>query len=289
MRILYHIKKEKARKGTCFSLHTGGKFVILKAGTEGGEKVKKGSFAIKLFLYASLVSLLWLGGYVVLSGLFSSQDYMPEQPAAEVTPEVNVPIPAAMQWSVVAVINAEKDVTSFLLRYADFVADTMVFLEVPVNTKAELAAGGYEVLSVYNPELPELFMISDMCHIFSEETWCMAAEEVGLALLGVRPKECYVMEEEIYGQLTTEEAGQVRFSETLPVKEAITLATKHAVTKDTLSQELVYLESYRDLDMIQYAVLPGQSLAEEYKPEPQKIQQLVQNLQAGIFLTEDTE
>lgn len=251
--------------------------------------MKKGSFALKLFLYASLVSLLWLGGYVVLSGLFSEQETMPEQPEAEATPEVSLPVPMAMQWSVLAVINEEKDVTTFLLRYADFVADAMAFVEVPVNTKAELAPGGYEVLSVYNPELPELFMISDMCHIFSEETWCMAAEEVGLALLGVRPKECYIMEEEIYGQLTEEVEGRIRFSEVLPLREAITLATEHAVTKDTLLQELVYLESYRDLDMIQYSKLPGESLAEEYKPDMQKIQQLVQNLQAGIFSTGDAE
>lgn len=251
--------------------------------------MKKGSFALKLFLYASLVSLLWLGGYVVLSGFFPVQEIEPERPEAEATPEVSLPIPVSMQWSVLAVINEEKDVTTFLLRYADFVADAMVFTEVPVTTKAELTAGGYEVLSVYNPELPELFMISDMCHIFSRETWCMAAEEVGLALLGVRPKECYIIEEEIYGKLTTETEGKIRFSETLPVKEAIVLATEHAVTKDTLSREMVYLESYRDLDTIRYIRLPGESLAEEYKPETQKIQQLVQNLQAGIFPEEDED
>ncbi len=251
--------------------------------------MKKGSFAVKLFLYASLTSLLWLGGYVVLSEVFAVQEIAPEQPDTEELPEVSLPTPVATQWSALAVINEEKDVTAFLLRYVDFVADAMVFVEVPVNTKAELAAGGYEVLSVYHPELPELFMISDMCHIFSEETWCMAAEEVGLALLGVRPKECYIIEEQVYRQLTEETEGQLRFSEALSVRAAIKLAVTHAVTKDTLSEELMYLESYRDLDTLLYTGLPGKALAEEYKPEEQEVHRLVQNLQAGIFSEEQTE
>jgi len=251
--------------------------------------VKKGGFAVKLFLYASLVSLLWLGGYVILSEVFSVREVMPEQPDTEVSPEVSLPMPVTTQWSVLAVINEEKDVTTFLLRYADFVSDAMAFVEIPVNTKAELAAGGYEVLSVYHPELPELFMISDMCRIFSEETWCMAAEEVGLALLGVRPKECYIIEEQVYRQLTEETEGQIRFSKALSVREAIKLAVTHAVTKDTLSAELLYLESYRDLDTLLYIKLPGEALAEEYKPDEQEVHRLVQNLQTGIFSEEQTE
>lgn len=251
--------------------------------------MKKGSFAVKLFLYASLVSLLWLGGFVILSEAFTVKESVPDRPDAEATPEVNLPVPMAVQWSVLAVINEEKEVTTFLLRYADFAADAMVFAEVPVNTKAELTKGGYEVLSVYNPEIPELFMISDLCHIFSEETWCMAAEETGLALLGVRPKECYIIEEEIYRQLTEEEGGQTRFSESISVRDAICLAVNHAVTKDTLAQEFVYLESYRDLDLVLYTSLPGEALAEEYKPDEQEIKRMVQNFQAGNFLTEQIE
>lgn len=251
--------------------------------------MKKGSFAVKFFLYASLVSLLWLGGYMILSEVFAVQEIMPAQPDTEVSPEVSLPTPEATQWSALAVINEEKDVTAFFVRYVDFLADAMVFVEVPVNTKAELAAGGYEVLRVYHPELPELFMVSDMCHIFSEETWCMAAEEVGLALLGVRPKECYIIEEQIYRQLTEETEGQIRFSDELSVGAAIKLAVTHAVTKDTLSAELVYLESYRDLDTLVYTKLPGEALAEEYKPEEQKVHKLVQNLQMGIFSEEQTE
>ena len=157
--------------------------------------MKKGSFALRLFLYASLFSLVWLGGYVALSGIFA----VPEEPLnttiSEITPTPTIPEPVFAQWSVLIVKDEEKDVTSFLLRYADFLADTLVFLDVPVDTKVELTAGGHEMLNVHNPEVPDLFMVSDLCRIFSEETWCMAAEEVGTVFLGTRPKKTYIVDE----------------------------------------------------------------------------------------------
>ena len=245
--------------------------------------MKKGSFGLQLFLYASLVSLIWLGGYVILSEVFSVEVKKPEKPAETVTPAEELPNPVSAQWSVLAVVDEEKEVTEFMFRYADFLADTLVFVNVPTNTKAELAAGGYEVLSVHNPELPELFMISDLCRIFSEETWCMAAEEVGAALLGIRPKECYFLEKATYDSLTERTEGVTRFRIPDSVKDTVFTITAHAVTNDSLEAELLYWESYLDLNDIYYRTLPGEASAEEYRPDYNGIQSMTEQFQTGVF------
>lgn len=248
--------------------------------------MKKGSLVLRLFLYASLVSLVWLGGYVVLSEVFSVEEAAPDVSPEAVTPAVPLPVTVSSGWSVLAVTDEEKEVTAFLFRYADFLADTMIFIEVPTDTKAELAAGGYEVLSVHNPELPELFMVSDLCRIFSEETWCTAAEEVGVSLLGVRPKECYVLDEALYERMTENVDGRIRFKKPVSVKETIVEAVEQAVTDDTLREELLYLESYLDMEHIEYVGLPGEASAEEYHPEFGEIQTLVERIRAGLPLDE---
>lgn len=245
--------------------------------------MKKGSFALRLFLYASLVSLVWLGGYVALSGIFAVPEIHDRTPQPDITSAVSLPSPVSAQWSVLAVTNEEQEVITFLLRYADFLADTMVFIEVPVDTKPELGAGGYEVLRVSNPEIPELFMISDLCRIFSKETWCMAAEEVGAALLGVRPKECYFIEETVYESITETVDGEVRFRSATSVKDMIATVAEHAVTDDTLAEELVYWESYRDIDTVEYKTLPGKRTAEEYRPDFDEIAWMVERFQNGRF------
>ena len=111
--------------------------------------MKKGSMALSVFLYASLVSLVLLGSYAALSGFFAIPENKPEPPVTEVPSTVSLPDPVPMQWSVLAVLDEEKEVTTFLLRYADFLADTLVFIEVPTDTKVELTSGGYEVLRVH--------------------------------------------------------------------------------------------------------------------------------------------
>ena len=249
--------------------------------------MKKGSLALRLFLYASLVSLVWLGGYVILSEVFAVPEVVSGKEPEQVTPVADVPVTVSSQWSVLVVTDEEREVSKFFFRYADYLSDGMVFIEVPVNTKAELPPGGYEVLSVHNPELPELFMISDMCRIFSEETWCMAAEEVGVALLGVRPKECYVIEETFFEELTETSDGQVRFRTPASVKDTIVTVADRAVTDDTLREELLYVESYLDMEEIMYRTLPGEALAEEYRPEFGRIQQMLERLQMGVFAPED--
>ncbi len=248
--------------------------------------MKKGSFALRLFLYASLVSLVWLGGYVALSGAFA----VPEEPMYSVTPEttptVTVPDPVFSQWSVLIVTNEEREITRFILRYADFLADTLVFLNVPTDTKVELPSGGYEMLSVHNPELPGLFMVSDLCRIFSEETWCMAAEEVGAVLLGIRPKETYIVKEAVFETVTETVDGVTRFLPTLSVKETIAAMVNHAVTNDTLRDELVYWESYQDVDAVLYTELPGEAFAEEFRPDTEAARQLAEQFQIGNFSIE---
>lgn len=245
--------------------------------------MKKGSFALRLFLYASLVSLVWLGGYVALSEVFSVPESYEHTKQPEITSAVSLPSPVSSQWSVLAVTNEEKEVTAFWLRYADFLADAMVFVEVPVDTKPELAAGGYEVLKVSNPDMPELFMVSDLCRIFSKETWCMAAEEVGAALLGVRPEECYFIEEAVYGSITETIEGEVQFLSGVSVRDMIVTVAQKAITNDTLKEEMVYWESYQDMEQLKYRVLPGQRTAEEYRPDFEEITGMVERFRNGKF------
>lgn len=245
--------------------------------------MKKGSVALRVFLYASLVSLVWLGGYVLLSGLFEVQENASVPSAPKPTQTVSLPNPASTRWSVLVVVNEEREVTSFLIRYADFLADTLVFIEVPADTKAELTSGGYEMLTVYNPEVPEMFMVSDLCHIFSEETRCMAAEEVGVSLLGVRPKECYIIEEAFYDEITETVNGERRFTTGGSVKEVISAVTERAFTNGTPEEEMVYLESYRDIDRIVYRKLPGNAFAQEYQPDYDGIASMMERIQNGEY------
>lgn len=245
--------------------------------------MKKGSMALRLFLYASLVSLLWLGSYVALSEVFTVRDMRGEKPVATPAPAVDLPVPVTTKWSVLAVRDEAGDVTEFLFRYADFLADSIVFIRVPVDTKTELLAGGYEVLRVHNPELPELFMISDLCRIFSEETWCMAAEEVGAALLGVRPKECYVIEETLYEAMTETIENEVCFKKPQQIREILISEETGVVTDAAAREEVLYWESYLDVDTVRYLLLPGKASAEEYVPDADGIRLLVEQVQMGIF------
>lgn len=245
--------------------------------------MKKGSNLLQLFLYASLVSLVWLGGYVLLSEVFTVKEEGLKEPPAVATPAANLPETAATMWSVLVVTDEEKDVTKFFFRYADFLSDKLVFVEVPVNTKVQLETGGYEVLLTHNPELPELFMVSDLCHIFSEATLCMAAEEVGVALLGIRPKECYVMEKSFYESLTETVDGRIVFQKPVSVKEVVVAATERAVTDDTLEEELLYWESYLDIEDVYYKKVPGKTLPEEYEPDLVALRQMAEEFRAGIF------
>ncbi len=245
--------------------------------------MKKGSNLLQLFLYASLVSLVWLGGYVLLSEVFTIKDDVEKEPSAIATPAVQLPVTTGTMWSVLAVRDEENEVTEFFLRYADFLSDKLVFVEVPVNTKVELETGGYEVLQVHNPELPELFMISDLCRIFSEETWCMAAEEVGVSLLGGRPKECYVVDKSFYESITENINGRVEFKKPESVKETVVAAVEHAVTNDTSEDELLYWESYRDIEDVYYKLLPGKASPEEYLPDIAALRQMAEELRMGIF------
>lgn len=245
--------------------------------------MKKGSLVLRLFLCASLVSLVWLGGYMVLSGLFAVEEPKKEETGMLITPEVRIPEPKALQWSVLAVKDEKGDVTDFWIRYGDFRSDVLVFTKIPTDTKVELTAGGYEILKVHNPELPKLFMVSDLCRIFSEETMCMAAEEIGAALLGVRPTETYIIEDDFYDSLTKTENNRVYFRRDGSVEDKIVTATANAITNDTEEEELAYWESYSDVDCIYYLGLPGRDGAQEFVPDKEKIAETIGYLETGEY------
>ena len=245
--------------------------------------MKKGSFAIRLFLYASVFSLVWLGAYVGLSGVFAVAEPSDKKAELTPTPALTLPNPMSSYWSVLVVADEEGKVTEFVLQYADFLADTLVFVKVPTDTKAELSAGAYEVLSVHNPEIPELFMIWSLCDIFSEETLCMAATEVATGLLGERPKACYILEENAYRSMTEETGEGRRFLTPTSVKDTILTVHAHGVTDRTPAEELVYTESYRDVKHCYYATLPGTAAAQEYVPDENGIKEMIEAYRTGQF------
>lgn len=246
--------------------------------------MKKRSLALRLFLSMSLFSLVWLGAYIALSGVFFVEG-PPTAPLKEnELSAAQLPETLSSYWSVLAVTDEQHKVTAFFLRYADFLNDTLVFVEVPVDTKAELSGGAYEVLSVHNPELPELFMISELCGIFSEETLCMAAQEVGAAFLGVRPKACYILEEEVYQMLTEQTKEGTRFLVPDSVKDTIVMTAEHSRTDRSMEEELVYLESYRDVKRVFYRRLPGKAEAQEYRPDLAGIKEMVETYRIGQFV-----
>lgn len=245
--------------------------------------MKKGSLALRLFLYISLFSLVWLGSYITLSGAFAVQEPSKEPPKEQEPSAAYLPDTLSSYWSVLAVTDGERKVAAFFLRYADFLNDTLVFVEVPVDTKAELSGGGYEVLSVHNPELPELFMLSELCSFFSEETLCMAAQEVGASFLGVRPKTCYILEKAAFEELTERTKDGIRFALKDSVKDTIVKVTERALTDRSLKEEMVYLESYLDVKRVIYRRLPGKAEAQEYRPDAAGIREMVEAYQTGLF------
>ena len=220
---------------------------------------------------------------MALSGLFFVEEPKRNEASEGTAPTVQLPQPKAVQWSVLAVRDEEGEITDFWIRYGNFKDDVLVFMEIPTDTKVELASGGYEILKVHNPELPKLFMVSDLCRIFSEETMCMAAEEIGTALLGVRPTESYIIGEQLYDSLTKRENGRLYFHREGSVEEKIVSAAENAVTNDTAEEELAYWESYSDVDCIIYLRLPGREGAQEYVPDREKITEMVGRLESGDF------
>lgn len=249
--------------------------------------MKKGSVALKVFLYASLFSLVWLGAYVGLSGVFSVKEPSTGSEGSKPPVSADLPETVSSYWSVLAVVDEEQKVTEYFLRYADFLEDTLAFVEVPTDTKVELPAGGYEVLSVHNPEIPELFMVSELCGFFSEETLCMAATETAVGILGVRPKACYILKEALFDTLTEQTSEGKRFLKPASVKDTIVIASKNALTDRTLEEELIYTESYRDVKAVLYRDLPGKAEAQEYIPDWAGIKEMVEAYRMGRFTEEE--
>lgn len=245
--------------------------------------MKKGNRLLQLFLYGSLVSLVWLGAYVGLSSAFAVEQPAAPAPTPTLLPTQQSLAPMSAYWSAVAVVDGEGEVTEFFLRYTDFLGDATAVVRVPVDTKAELAGGAWEVLRVHNPELPELFMISELCRLFTEDTRCMAVAEVGSALLGERPKTVFLLEEPLFQSMIQKDKNGWKFALTASVKDTIVSVVKGAATDTTLAQELVYTESYRDMKQVLYRTLPGSRNAQEFVPDYAEIAEMMQEFRVGNF------
>lgn len=245
--------------------------------------MKKGNRLLRLFLYGSLVSLVWLGAYVGLSSAFTVKQPTAPAPTPTVLPAQQSLTPVSAYWSAVAVVDGEGEVTEFFLRYVDFIRDATVFVRVPVDTKAELAGGAWEVLRVHNPELPELFMISELCRLFTEDTRPMAVAEVGTALLGERPKTAFLLKEPLFRSLVQTDKDGWKFALTASVKDVIVSVVQGAATDTTLAEELVYTEGYRDMKQVLYKTLPGNRNAQEFVPAYAEIAEMIQEFHEGNF------
>lgn len=75
--------------------------------------MKKGSLALRLFLYISLFSLVWLGSYITLSGAFAVQEPSKEPPKEQEPSAAYLPDTLSSYWSVLAVTDGERKVTAF--------------------------------------------------------------------------------------------------------------------------------------------------------------------------------
>ena len=112
---------------------------------------------------------------------------------------------------------------------------------------------------------------------------CMAAEEIAVSLLGVRPTESYIIGEESYSAMTEKEDGRLYFKRNGSVEETIVQVASNAITNDTAKEELAYWESYTDVDCIYYLRLPGRDGAQEYVPDGEKIAEAVGCLETGEY------
>lgn len=246
--------------------------------------MKKDGMALYIFLCAAFGSLFWLGSFVFLSGAFEvklEEKREPVTPPAVV--EADLPVIYPSGFYVIAVSDEEGKIAHFFVQYADFIRDTLVFVEVPENTKLEFSAGAYEVLSVHKPEIPKLFLLSELLSITSKELFCMAAEEAVAGLFGVRPKACYLMGEEQFEGLTKMTEEGIRFLPPESVRETMSDVQNNSVTDQSLKDILVYTESYKDIREIYYRRLPGDDGSGEYRPDLLAAKEMAERLGVGLF------
>lgn len=245
--------------------------------------MEKNSLMLKIFLCVSLGSLIWLGSFVALSEAFEVKTEPYQTPQITSEPSESLFTAYAKSFTIVAAEDEEHSITEMSLVYMDCTTDTLVVLTVPTNTKIEFSAAAYEVLRVYRPDMPKLFMISELAHSFSEELFCMAAEEAIGGLLGVRPKSCVLVSEATYHALFEQTEQGARLKKPKSVKDTIAAVYRYGISDRSLSEALLYTESYLDLKEIYYGVIPGENLLQEYRPDGDKMRQMAESFAVGSY------
>lgn len=245
--------------------------------------MEKDGFLIKIFLCASLGSLIWLGSFVLLSDAFEVRMEQKKLPVPQQTSATELPTVYSSGWTVLAVKNEEAGITEFYLQYADFIRDTLAFVRIPSNTKIELSSGAYEVLSVHRPEMPKLFMISELLTIAGEDLFCMAAEEAMAGILGVRPKACYLLSETVFEQVFEKNGERIVFRSERPVADTIRKIHETSITDRTVPEALVYTESYCDIKEIFFRTLPGSEQPAGYRPDMDRVKEMTERFLSGLF------
>lgn len=243
----------------------------------------KDGMLLKIFVCASIGSLIWLGSFVLLSGFFEVQTQTKPETVPVPSQNLELPVVYSSGFTVIAVRGEQDEITDFYLQYADFLRDSLVFVRVPTDTQIELSAGAYEVLRVHRPEMPKLFMLSELLSLAREELFCMAAEEAMGGLLGVRPKACYLLPEELFSELTGKSDAGLQFLAPESMVDTVLTVQHRAVTDRTEKEALIYTESYCDIKNVFYQVLPGEAQTSGYRPDSDAVSEMAQRFEAGMF------
>lgn len=245
--------------------------------------MEKDGMLLKVFLCASLGSLIWLGSFVLLSGAFEVRIGQKKAPVPQQTSVTELPTVYSSGWTIFAAEGENGELAAFYLQYADFIRDTLVFVRVPADTKIELSSGAFEVLRVHRPEMPKLFMISELRAIAGEDLFCMAAEEAMGSLLGVRPKGCYLLPKKLFDRIFEENDGKLKFRSEESVPEIIRRVQETAVTDKKAAETMVFTESYCDIKEIYSYTIPGSEQQAGYRTDPELVKEMTERFLAGLF------
>lgn len=249
--------------------------------------MKKKSLFVPFFLYGSLFCILWLAGVLMFTALFQVKPLQnaetPETPGTQTM----LPTPISSGFSVLAVVSEDESLVQMYLCHTDFVRDTMSLISVPMNTRTELSRASLEVLSSYQPEMPSLFMPTELYRLFPGKKFCMAAEEMFSGLLGTRPKACYVIHEKLFETFTKKKNGTIEFIAPKDIRKLLLTIHRTEITNRTETEDLIYLESYRDIGALTVSVLPGKDEVQFFRPDTEALAELVLLLTEGRNLSEE--
>lgn len=242
--------------------------------------MKQTKMIVGISVTVSLTILILLGGYAFLSGVFK----VPEPKRKPIVMPAGEPIvnTETSFWTAIAISAEDGALERLYLQYTDCIRDTVIFTEIPTDTKAELSLGALEVLRVYRPEMPKLFHVSELMTLSKEPVFCLALQEVVAELTGTRPRGCILIDKDTWEK----RLGSVDtpFEAMGTPAEIIEDILKKSTAKDLVwEEELVYSESFADVRTVFYRTLPGTYEGGEYLPNAALFREFAQQYTVGNF------